>query len=134
MDTYERLAAAVLVAHQRHRGGCLCGWSELGRSHADHVASVLAAAGALQTAPAHRTGRTLTMPYLTKTTGHGVNTTGLSPHPARCAAQYPVVVGACPSCGNESLFLADGGYVTCAILRCPDSGAASDLLERGRND
>lgn len=27
-------------------------------SHADHVASVLAAAGALQAAPAHRTGRT----------------------------------------------------------------------------
>lgn len=57
MDTYERLAAAVLVAHQRRdSASCLCGWSELGRSHADHVASVLAAAGALQTVPARRPG------------------------------------------------------------------------------
>lgn len=55
MDTYQRLAAAVLVAHQRRdSGSCLCGWAELGRSHADHVAEVLAAAGALQTAPAYR--------------------------------------------------------------------------------
>ena len=55
MDTYQRLAAAVLVAHQRRNAGsCLCGWSELGRSHAEHVAGVLAAAGALQTVPAHR--------------------------------------------------------------------------------
>lgn len=55
MDTYQRLAAAVLVAHQRRDiGSCLCGWSEIGRSHAEHVAAVLAGAGALQTAPAHR--------------------------------------------------------------------------------
>lgn len=55
MDTYQRLAAEVVVAHQRHdSGACLCGWSETGRSHADHVAAVLAAAGALQTAPSRR--------------------------------------------------------------------------------
>lgn len=46
--TYLWLAEAVLVAHQRHRGGCLCGWSELGKSHAAHVAQVLDAAGALR--------------------------------------------------------------------------------------
>lgn len=47
--TYEDLAAAVLVAHQRRdAGSCLCGWSELGRSHARHVAEVLRVAGALR--------------------------------------------------------------------------------------
>ncbi len=48
--TYRQLAAAVLVAHQRRDiGSCLCGWSELGKSHAEHVAAVLEAAGALRT-------------------------------------------------------------------------------------
>lgn len=46
--TYRQLAEAVLVAHQRHRGGCLCGWGELGKSHAEHVAQVLNDAGALR--------------------------------------------------------------------------------------
>lgn len=55
MDTYQQLAASVLVAHQRRdSASCLCGWSYLGRSHADHVASALAAAGALQAVPAAR--------------------------------------------------------------------------------
>lgn len=46
MSAYERLAAAVLVAHQRHNASsCLCGWSVLGASHAEHVASELADAG-----------------------------------------------------------------------------------------
>lgn len=50
--TYRRLAAAVLTAHQRYTSdGCLCGWAELGRSHADHVAEVLDAAGALRGSP-----------------------------------------------------------------------------------
>ena len=53
--TYRRLASAVLVAHQRRdAGSCLCGWSELGRSHAGHVAEVLDAAGALRDRPPHR--------------------------------------------------------------------------------
>lgn len=48
--TYRKLAAAVLVAHQRlNMSECLCGWSELGKSHAEHVAEVLDAAGALRT-------------------------------------------------------------------------------------
>lgn len=46
--TYLMLAEAVLVAHQRHKGGCLCGWDELGKSHAAHVAQVLDDAGALK--------------------------------------------------------------------------------------
>ena len=49
--TYEDLATAVLVAHQRLEGGrgCLCGWGELGASHAQHVARVLYQVGALRT-------------------------------------------------------------------------------------
>ena len=53
--TYRRLAEAVLVAHQRRdSGSCLCGWSELGRSHAAHVAAVLEVAGALKDRPPSR--------------------------------------------------------------------------------
>lgn len=50
--TYRDLASAVLVAHQRYNASsCLCGWSELGQSWAEHVASVLDAAGALRDRP-----------------------------------------------------------------------------------
>ena len=53
--TYRRLAEAFLVAHQRRdSGSCLCGWSELGRSHAAHVAAVLEVAGALRDRPPSR--------------------------------------------------------------------------------
>jgi hypothetical protein len=42
------LAATVLVAHQRmSAGSCLCGWSELGRMHSEHVAEALERAGLL---------------------------------------------------------------------------------------
>ncbi len=41
-------AHAVLTAHQRWEGGgCLCGWNELGRSHARHQADELERAGLL---------------------------------------------------------------------------------------
>lgn len=51
-ETYRNLASAVLVAHQRYdASSCLCGWSELGQSWADHVAAVLDAAGALRDRP-----------------------------------------------------------------------------------
>lgn len=47
--TYRNLATWVLVAHQRRdSGSCMCGWGELGKSHAEHVASALEAAGALR--------------------------------------------------------------------------------------
>jgi hypothetical protein len=45
------------------------------------------------------------------------------PHP-------PWIKGHCPACRRESLFVADGGYVTCSHLECPDPEAASTLLER----
>ncbi|MFE2017569.1 hypothetical protein ACFW9O_05865 [Streptomyces sp. NPDC059499] len=41
-----------------------------------------------------------------------------------------VVRGCCPACGQPSLFLGAGGYVTCRRLECPQPDAASTLLER----
>jgi predicted CxxxxCH...CXXCH cytochrome family protein len=43
----------------------------------------------------------------------------------------PVVKGRCPSCGNRTLGLGSGGYVTCANLRCHYPTLVSDALERG---
>jgi hypothetical protein len=40
-------AEAILTIHQRHRGGCLCGWGELGKSHPAHQAAKLREAGVL---------------------------------------------------------------------------------------
>lgn len=41
-------AEAILIAHQRRDvGSCLCGWSELGKSHAGHQVAELRAAGLL---------------------------------------------------------------------------------------
>jgi hypothetical protein len=57
-----------------------------------------------------------------------ITTTGLSAHPLRSAAGYPHVQGRCPACGRGSLFLASGGYLTCASLRCTDPTRASNLL------
>ena len=62
-----------------------------------------------------------------------ITTTGLNAHPARSAAGYPYVQGRCPACGLASLFLAVGGYVTCASLNCPDPSRASYLLEVSRD-
>lgn len=42
---------------------------------------------------------------------------------------FPKVTGKCPSCGNDSLFLAAGGWVTCSVIGCLDPSAASDLLD-----
>ena len=55
--TYRRLAAAVLVAHQRRDdSNCLCGELRLGESWAGHVARVLDRAGALRDRPPERQG------------------------------------------------------------------------------
>jgi hypothetical protein len=40
------------------------------------------------------------------------------------------VQGRCPACGWTTLFLGDGGYVTCSRADCPQPDAASTLLER----
>ncbi|MDJ0460621.1 hypothetical protein [Streptomyces sp. H27-C3] len=43
---------------------------------------------------------------------------------------YRDVQGRCPACGKTSLFLGDGGYITCSRLECPEPDAASTALER----
>lgn len=40
------------------------------------------------------------------------------------------VQGRCPSCGGSSLFLGDGGYVTCSRSNCVEPDAATTMLER----
>lgn len=47
-------------------------------------------------------------------------------------AGWPQVKGECPACGNASLFLASGGYVTCAVIKCPNPTAVADRLELPR--
>ncbi|MFD5208376.1 hypothetical protein ACFWNF_15800 [Streptomyces anulatus] len=41
------------------------------------------------------------------------------------------VQGRCPACGAASLFLGEGGHVTCARIECPNPCAADDLLHGG---
>ncbi|WP_329217234.1 DUF6085 family protein [Streptomyces microflavus] len=43
----------------------------------------------------------------------------------------PDVAGSCPACGAASLFLGEGGHVTCARIDCPDPGAADNMLGQG---
>jgi len=40
----------------------------------------------------------------------------------------PDVKGMCPSCGSRSLFLGNGGHVTCSWIECKDPCAADKLL------
>ncbi|MEV5942698.1 hypothetical protein, partial [Streptomyces sp. NPDC051994] len=51
-------------------------------------------------------------------------------NPAAATIRYSWIKGRCPACRGESLFIADGGYVTCSRHDCPDPDAASTLLER----
>jgi hypothetical protein len=45
-------AEAILIAHQRRDSrSCLCGWSELGRSHPGHQVVMLREAGLLNEEP-----------------------------------------------------------------------------------
>lgn len=44
--------------------------------------------------------------------------------------RFPRVKGRCPACNGASLFLGEGGYVTCSRIDCTQPAAASDLLER----
>lgn len=47
------------------------------------------------------------------------------------ARAYPHVQGKCPACGSNSLFLGEGGYVTCGMRPCPQPDLVSDLLIEG---
>ena len=46
----DQAAEKILIAHQRHRGGCLCGWAELGKSHPGHQVADLREAALLKDA------------------------------------------------------------------------------------
>lgn len=44
---------------------------------------------------------------------------------------FPRVTGTCPACGgHDTLFVAQGGHITCNRSDCPDPGAVADLLDR----
>ncbi|WP_405479805.1 hypothetical protein [Streptomyces anulatus] len=43
----------------------------------------------------------------------------------------PDVQGRCPACGAASLFLGEGGHVTCSRIDCPSPSAADDMLHGG---
>lgn len=43
---------------------------------------------------------------------------------------FPAVQGRCPACSATSLFLGEGGHVTCSRIECPDPSAADDVLHR----
>jgi hypothetical protein len=46
-------AEVILIAHQRRDiRGCICGWSELGKSHPGHQVAMLREAGLLNETPA----------------------------------------------------------------------------------
>lgn len=49
--TTDETAQAILAAHQRRDfGSCLCGWSELGKSHPGHQVAMLREAALLNDA------------------------------------------------------------------------------------
>lgn len=41
---------------------------------------------------------------------------------------FPRLKGHCPACGLTTLFRGSQGYITCSWLKCPNPGAAHDLL------
>lgn len=47
---------------------------------------------------------------------------------APLAAGLPLVQGRCPACGHASLFLGNGGHVTCSIIDCPNPSLADEQL------
>lgn len=38
------------------------------------------------------------------------------------------VQGVCPACGGRSLFIGEGGWITCSRLDCPEPDAVSTIL------
>lgn len=53
---------------------------------------------------------------------------------APLAVGFPLVKGNCPACHSASLFLGDGGYVTCSRIDCPEPDAATTALEQYANE
>lgn len=48
---------------------------------------------------------------------------------AQGGSGFPDVQGRCPACNGQSLMLADGGYITCRRLDCPDPEAAHKAID-----
>lgn len=42
--------------------------------------------------------------------------------------RYPHIEGNCPMGCGSTLFIANGGYITCSFTTCPDPSRAADLL------
>ena len=38
------------------------------------------------------------------------------------------VRGTCPACANNTLFLGDGGHITCSWIDCPDPAFVDNML------
>lgn len=64
--------------------------------------------------------------------GHGGATriVFLDEQPAEAAAPSRRVLGRCPACGGESLFVWAAGWVVCSGADCPVPDAAAKLLEQ----
>lgn len=39
-----------------------------------------------------------------------------------------LIHGYCPACGSGTLFVGDGGHVTCSLAGCPEPDAADSIL------
>lgn len=44
------------------------------------------------------------------------------------ASPFPQVQGRCPACGDESLYVGEGGYLKCGRLKCPRPDLASEVI------
>jgi hypothetical protein len=42
---------------------------------------------------------------------------------------YPQIQGHCPACGGTSLFVAEGGYITCSRIDCAEPDAVASILD-----
>lgn len=40
----------------------------------------------------------------------------------------------CPACGNQTLFIGRGGYLTCSWLKCPNPGFDDALADKRRTE
>lgn len=42
--------------------------------------------------------------------------------------KYPQIEGRCFACGGQTLFVGEGGYITCSYLSCPNPSAVNQVL------
>lgn len=48
---------------------------------------------------------------------------------AAAPAMTARLAGHCPGCGGSTLFVGDGGHITCSLLDCPDPTAVDRILD-----